>query len=150
MPNYSKSLKRIIEKRVKDKELNISDQKAGLRTTASTLANMQALGRLKARKMNKTELAYSNHLNALKLSGEVVWYEFESIKLRLADNTYYNPDFLVMLSSGALQVHEVKGYMMDDANVKIKVAAESFPFPFFVVRKGKAGQWNITEVGNKR
>jgi hypothetical protein len=36
--------------------------------------------------------------------------------------------------------------MQDDANVKIKVAASIYPFRFKVVRKGKGGMWDITEV----
>ena len=45
--------------------------------------------------MNKTELAYSNYLELLKRVGEVIDYKFESIKFRLADKTFYTPDFLV-------------------------------------------------------
>ena len=42
-------------------------------------------------------------------AGEVAWYTFEGITMRLAGNTFYWPDFAVMLTSGALQMHEVKG-----------------------------------------
>jgi len=95
---------------------------------------MYALGRLKAGQMNKTESMYSSELHMLQLAGMVAWFKFEAIKLRLADNTFFTPDFAVMLPSGEMQLHEVKGYMMDDANVKIKVAAEMYPFRFFVCR----------------
>jgi hypothetical protein len=40
---------------------------------------------------------------------------------------------------------------MDDANAKIKIAAEMFPFVFRLVRsipKRNGGGWNITEVGS--
>lgn len=69
--------------------------------------------------------------------------------MRLADNTFLTVDFFVMTAGGELQCHEVKGYMMDDANVKIKCAAEKYPFRFFVVRKAKNKAWDIKEVGNK-
>lgn len=109
---------------------------------------MFAAGRLKSGQMNKLEGGYATHLEALKTQGSVSWFKFEGIKLRLADKTFYSPDFAVMLSNGQIEMHEVKGYMMDDANVKLKVAAEMYPFRFMLVKKAKGGQWAITEVGN--
>lgn len=70
---------------------------------------VQALGRLKAGQMNKTETAYAQELELRKRYGEIARYWFEGIKLRLADNTFYTPDFAVMLANGQLEMHEVKG-----------------------------------------
>ena len=112
---------------------------------------MYALGRLKAGTMNKTETAYAAHLDALQFAGHVLWYKFEGIKLRLADSTFYTPDFAVMQSDGQIELHEVKGFMQEDANVKIKVAAEMYPFRFVIVRtkpKKEGGGWKFQEVGN--
>lgn len=95
---------------------------------------MQALGRLKTGEMNKTEAAYGMHLEARKIAGEVVWYRFEGMKFRLADNTFYTPDYAVMLSNGQLEAHEVKGFWQDDARVKIKVAASMYPIKFIAVK----------------
>jgi len=78
-----------------------------------------------AGKMNKLEAAYSQEL----LPG--TWM-FEAMKFRLADNTYYTPDFMVMNPEGYIEVHEVKGFWEDDARVKIKVFAEKFSW--FVVK----------------
>lgn len=103
-----------------------------------------ALGRMKGRKMNKTEAAYAKYLDILKQIGEVVEYWFEEINLRIADNCFYKPDFLVLLSNGHLEVHETKGFWQDDALVKIKAAAEKFPFRFIAVRLVK-GNWEIRE-----
>lgn len=94
-----------------------------------------ALGRMKAGKQNKTETAYGAVLEMRKRAGEIAWYAFEGVKLRLADLTFYTPDFAVMLTSGELEMHEVKGakaIFQDDAKVKVKVAAELFPFTFRV------------------
>lgn len=146
MPAYSKSLKADIAKRIDEGKLKVSGNFA---KRANSSKRMYALGRLEARRMNKTELAYSQYLDALKAAGSVLWWEFEGVKLRLADNTYYTPDFFLMLSNGELQVHETKGFMMDDANVKLKVAAEKFPWPFFLVKKAKEGTWGISKIGNK-
>lgn len=103
-----------------------------------------ALGRMKSGKMNKTETAYAGYLETLKQSGKVLWYEFEPMNLRLADKCFYSVDFLVMLKSGQLECHEVKGYLTDDALVKIKTAAEKFPFRFLMVRLVK-GNWEVRE-----
>lgn len=104
---------------------------------------MLALGRLPAGTLNKTEQAYADTLRLRHLGGEIAWYKFEGVKLKLADNTTYTPDFAVMLASGELEMHEVKGFWRDDARVKIKVAAALFPFRFVAVTKSK-NQW-ITE-----
>jgi len=106
-------------------------------------ASIQALGRLKTGAMNQTERAYAALLEQRKHAGDVAWYRFEGIKLRLADNTFYTPDFAVMLGSGEMEMHEVKGFWTDDARVKIKVAADQYPFRFVAIKKGsaKVGGW---------
>lgn len=107
-----------------------------------------ALGRLKTGERNKTEAAYEAFLQALHAAGDVLWYRFEGIKLRLADNTFYTPDFAVMRRNGQIELHEVKGYWADDARVKIKVAAAAFPFKFIAVRqraKKDGGGWQVEE-----
>lgn len=107
---------------------------------------MYALGRLKVGAMNKTEMAYEAHLFMRKAAGEVAWYKFEGLKFRLADNTFYTPDFAVMLSTGELQAHEVKGFWQDDARAKIKIAADLYPLEFIAVKakaKKDGGGWAI-------
>lgn len=88
--------------------------------------------------MNKLEEAYSKELERLKLEGKVQHYSYEAVKLRLADRTFYTPDFFVVDASGEVEFHETKGFWEDDARVKIKVAAETFPFRFVgVTQKSK-------------
>ena len=109
---------------------------------------VQALGRLKVGQLNKTEEAYRQHLEARKAAGEVAWYRFEGIKLRLADKTFYTPDFAVMLPDGSMEMHEVKGFWQDDARVKTKVAADQYPFRFIAVTalaKKSGGGWAVEE-----
>lgn len=104
-------------------------------------ARTQALGRMKAGKMNKTEAAYEQVLKARKFAGEIEWYAFEPINIRLADKCFYSPDFMVMLAGGAIEIHEVKGtFIQDDALVKIKAASEALPFQFCIM-KLENGQW---------
>lgn len=109
---------------------------------------MYALGRLKTGAMNKTEQAYAINLEHLRQAGHVAWFKFEGVKLRLADNTFYSPDFAVMTSEGRMQMHEVKGFWQDDARVKIKVAADLYPFEFIAVKakaKKDGGGWSVEE-----
>jgi hypothetical protein len=107
-----------------------------------------ALGRLKTGQMNKTEALYEAQLANRKHLGTVAWYKFEGVKLRLADNTFYTPDFAVMLPCGQMEMHEVKGFWKDDARAKIKIAADLYPFRFlaFMPRKKKdGGGWDVEE-----
>lgn len=98
-----------------------------------------ALGRMKAGKMNKTEAEYGAYLELRRRAGEISWYRFEAMKFRLADLTFYSPDYSVMLANGELEQHEVKGFWTDDARVKIKVAADQFPFRFVAAKKCRGG-----------
>jgi len=103
---------------------------------------------IKERGMNRTEAAYRDRLEILKRAGEILWYEFEAIKIRLADKTFYTPDFAVVTANGDLEFHEVKGFFRDDARVKIKVAAEHFPAKFIVIKaraRSLGGGWEIKE-----
>jgi hypothetical protein len=111
----------------------------------------------KTGEMNRGESMYRAHLAMRKVVGEIAEFRFESIKLRLADNTYYTPDFDVQLADGTIEFHEVKGRTMlkradgskvegawshEDAKLKIKVAAEMFPeFGFCIVFPSKQGGW---------
>jgi len=109
---------------------------------------LQALGRLKTGAMNKTEQAYAATLEQRRHAGEVAWFKFEGIKLRLADNTFYSPDFAVMLADGQLEMHEVKGYWLDDARAKIKIAADLYPMRFVAIQakpKKEGGGWLLEE-----
>jgi hypothetical protein len=108
----------------------------------SPMQRMQELGRLPRGRMNKLETAFGQVMAARLHVGEITWYGFEAIKLRLADKTFYTPDFPAIAAvDGVLEFYEVKGRWMDDARVKIKVAAEQFPcFRFFGIRRVK-GEW---------
>lgn len=115
---------------------------------SARLKRMYALGRLKTGERNKTESAYEDVLRMRQHAGEILWYRFEGLKFRLADNTFYSPDFVVMLNSGEIEAHEVKGFWTDDARVKIKVAAAQYPFRFVAIKakaKKNGGGWEMEE-----
>lgn len=102
--------------------------------------------RKRKRQMNRWELAYAGLLSDAEECGEIEWWAFEPMKLKLADGTYYTPDFGVV-SDGKLQFHEVKGFMREAARVRLNVAADKFPFEFFLVRKDKKG-FLVNRVGS--
>lgn len=96
--------------------------------------------------MNKTEERYANEiLRPLLLAGEIVKYDFEAVKFRLAKKTFLTPDFYVVTPTH-IEIHEVKGHWEDDARVKMKVAAKLFPeFKWIAIKwKNKKEGW-ITE-----
>jgi hypothetical protein len=107
--------------------------------------NFLAQGRLKVGVMNKTESAYASVLRDAQSLGDILWHKFEGVKLRLADNTFYTPDFAVLAKDGVLECHEVKGFWQDDARAKIKIAADLYPIRFKAVKplpKKDGGGWS--------
>lgn len=103
-----------------------------------------ARGRLPKTAMNKLESAYGAYLDVLKHSGEVLWWRFQPLKLRLADGAYFTPDFGVLFTSLAFELHETKGHWREAARVRIKVAAEQFPFKFIAIKR-VASSWEREE-----
>lgn len=123
---------------------------------AKPMKRFFAKGRLTRRvpgAMSGTEKKYASQLEADKLAGVIVSYRFEAVKLRLADKTFYTPDFYVLMPDGSIELREVKGSWnapnQDMSRVKIKVAAEQFPeFVFVAVvprRVKDGGGWSREE-----
>jgi len=56
---------------------------------------------------NKTEQRYADRLELLRIGDEIHRWDFEPVKLRLADKTYYTPDFRVILNDGTNQKGDV-------------------------------------------
>ena len=111
---------------------------------------MRGRGRHKPGEMNGTERKMAEHLEGMKHRREIVDYRFESMTLKLAKDTRYTPDFMVMMPDCEIQFWEVKGFWHDDARVKIKVAAALFPFVFVGCRltpKKRGGGWEFEVFG---
>lgn len=96
-------------------------------------------------RMNGLEARYAGRLEAMKRAGKLILWKFEEIKLRMADGTFYTPDFFIMLPDGSVGFHETKGFWRDDARAKIKIAAELYPMFFFVAVQWdtKAKEWKF-------
>lgn len=95
------------------------------------------------RKMNKWETLYAEKLDYEQRLGVIEWYKFEGVRLRLADGAYFKPDFAVV-RGGKMELHEVKGMWREAARVRIKVAADQFPFRFVAVTYSNPG-WSTEE-----
>jgi len=91
--------------------------------------------------LNKTERAWLEVLRGRRLAS----IRIQAFTLKLGDRTRYTPDFSAVVD-GRMTFYEVKGFMRDDAAVKLKTAARAYPeFDFVLVRRVK-GKWEETEV----
>jgi hypothetical protein len=90
---------------------------------------------------NKTEERFWQMQQLRARVGEIRAAYWEPWKMRLADNTYYTPDCMVIENDGTLTIYEVKGYWQEDARVKIKVAAALHPYVRFVAVQHQKSQW---------
>ena len=101
--------------------------------------------------MNGLERRYAEHLQCRKLAGEIADFWFAKIKLKLAKICYLTVDFAVLMADGTIEFHECKGFLEDDAAVKVKVAAQEFWWFKFVLVKARAkkhgGGFEIAELG---
>lgn len=95
---------------------------------------------------SKLEEDYDVILHGGLLSGELKAYTYGSVKLRLAKKTWLTPDFFLQYADGRLAFHETKGYMRDDAAVKLKVAADRFPWAEFWLVTREAGIWQWKQI----
>lgn len=96
---------------------------------------------------SKLERDYARRLDSLRHGGLVRDWMYHPMRLRLADGTYYTPDFMVVMPSGLVELHETKGFMREAARVRLNVAADKFRcFSFRLVRR-EGWSWNITEIG---
>ena len=120
---------------------------------------LKAKGRHKPGVMNKTEASYAQYLDLERFnvfSPKVLWWKFEGITLKLADDTRYTPDFAVLMDDGSFEFHETKHlrkqkdgtkkpHFEDDALAKIKIAAALFPFTFKSMWMNEQGSWEARE-----
>lgn len=136
--------------RLTESELQtIQARHAGYRTVeAKQHANLipGVKPRSKANKgMNKWEHQFSQTLEYRKTVGELVWWAFEPFRIRLAEDCWYRPDFVTVDAKGKTEIYEVKGFMREAARLRLKVACEKLPYPFYLVRKNK-GQLVVTPL----
>ena len=93
--------------------------------------------------MNKLEQAW---LDKLKFGNFTDKVYVQAIKFKLCNGVTYCPDFVVVQHHGHMVCYETKGFMRDDAAIKIKMAAKEFPnFTWILVWK-KDRQWKTQTI----
>lgn len=92
--------------------------------------------------LNKTEAEY---LAGLRMD-RYPFIGIKSITLKIGDDCRYTPDFVTYSIDRGVCLHEVKGFMRDDALVKMKVVARMFPFWRLLLARKVKGAWSVTEV----
>lgn len=116
------------------------------------MGQIRAIATMHRREMNRVEEQYSRYLEERRHVGEIRWWMFEAWKFRLADKTYYTPDFIVVDNAMRVEAHEVKAEWRtgkpgweEDARVKIKMAAEIHPVRFVAACRSREGSWQFEE-----
>lgn len=122
--------------------------------------------------MNSLESDYAEYLEQRRMASDILGYRFEPFKLILVHGVpgkrkemTYKPDFLIILRPEVpkliaerearhtlfrkcyeFEIHEVKGgYIREDSILKLKMAAELFPwFKFYLVQRER-GEWKYNE-----
>ena len=140
---------------LKAKQVVVAKAKGGGKTYEAELARQaRALDVLDPRgEMNSWERMRAQELEATRAAGHLRSWKFDDVILRLANNTRYRPDFmLVYAETHGIRVvfEEVKGHWRDDARVKIKVAATLYPqFEFRALRRRRkkdGGGWQVEVI----
>ena len=122
--------------------------------TSGGVAKKPANGRVRGAKkgMNKLEAKYAQYLQIQLGAGEILWWAYEPITLKLADDTRLTVDFAVQLPTGEIVLRDTKAstkkgklLIEDDAAVKLRVAATYFPFRIEIATQIDR-EWIIKEV----
>ncbi len=89
------------------------------------------------------ERQYAAHLEAKRIRGEIERWDYEEVKLRIADETWIVIDFRVILPDLTQEMHETKGFRREKDMIKLKAVAERHPYRFYLVSK-KGGVFELT------
>lgn len=101
--------------------------------------------RQNSKKLNKTEQRYLEYLQQKMPTTKI---RCQEITLLIGNGVRYTPDFAFNAGVNGWQMHETKGFMRDDAAVKIKVAASQYPeFHFRLVWWDKVTyDWKFQDI----
>lgn len=104
-------------------------------------AVMHRLRQRSGPKLNKTEQAFLEYLNARYDPKDI---RAQAVTLVIGNGVRYTVDFTNLRAGLAW---ETKGHMRDDAAVKLKVAAAQYPeIKFHLVTRAKGAGWAIQEI----
>jgi hypothetical protein len=110
------------------------------------------LDRHAAGRMNKTESSFAAYLLGCQCNHLIKRFDFEPEKFRLAELTFYTPDFRIVELDDTITFLDVKAtvsgkpFYKDDSIVKIKTSAAMHPmYRFGITWKIKSGAWETRE-----
>ena len=96
--------------------------------------------------MNKLEAQYAQYLDLQRYAGEIFWWGYERVRLKVGNGAWFKSDFCVLREEGGtIELHETKGFRREAAIVRIKACADEYPFIFYLVIK-RGGEWVKTRV----
>lgn len=106
----------------------------------------QALGRLPVGDLNNTEKSFAAYLQERQSAGAILWWKAHPFNVRLAEKTFYRPDFLCLMADMSLVIFEVKGsYTSEKGRMKVKLCAEALPVFKIIKASRKNGAWQFEE-----
>jgi len=99
---------------------------------------------------SKIEQDIALELEALKRSGEVLWWSYEPFTISLGASCTYKPDFCALVrKDGHVEIQFIEckgGYAREDAIVKLKAAASAIPWARFILVSGRGKQREVVDV----
>ena len=96
-------------------------------------------------RLNGLEKRFLAYLRSLPHIGHT---HIQAINFKLAWDTRYLPDFFTVSTDGVFSAFEVKGFMREDARVKLHVFARQYPWIHVFLVTQKNGRWQIKQVLN--
>ncbi len=128
-------------------QLNLRPASSLPAAAPATVGGAQSLPRPVGNQPNKLEAEFARRLDVLVRTGEIRWYAFNAIRLRLADpvaggrTMWHKIDFSVTLPSGVLVMLETKGgHITEGGMLRWRWAAEQYPHLRIQMWQRKRGQ----------
>jgi hypothetical protein len=106
-------------------------------------------------RLNKSESRFRREILLPALEARhIARYEFETVKFRLAGNTWYTPDFIAVIScvpgrtpTTRTVCIDVKGFLREDAAQKIKGCADKYPeLGWYLAYHRRGSGWEMYRV----
>lgn len=99
--------------------------------------------------MNGLERDHNARLLTLVAAGDVLWFAFNDVRLRIGVGAYFKPDFFVVYADGRIECHETKGFEREAALTRIKAAALRYPHIGFILVKSEGSSWGFETIGER-
>ena len=75
---------------------------------------------------SKLEERFAGELELRRRAGELCWWAYEPVRLKLGEGATYCPDFGTVDADGRFELWETKGFRREASIVRLKVAASLY------------------------